>query len=128
MSSTTNTEYMVFSSILLVALLLMPPVLMADRWNSSNNPSRLHSDATPKKPATTKKTKPKGKNPSNDRHYKVKIDSQGRSTIRFGDGKKGRRPPRGQQGIRARYRHGKSTSAPSTTVKSKQNTIKIDKK
>jgi len=119
---------MTFIGVLLVALLLAPPPLLAESWDSSNNPSRLRGDVKAKKPATAKKTKPKGKNQSSDRQYEVKTDSRGRSTVRFGDGQTGRRPPRGRQGIIDRYRQGKSTSTPSTTVKTKQGTRKIDKK
>lgn len=128
MSSSATTICKVFSNALLAALLMAPSTLLADRWDSSNNPSRFHSEAKPKKPATTKKTNPKEKNLSNDRHYEVKTDSRGRSTVRFGDGQTGRRLPRGQRGITGRYRQSKSASSPSTTTKPKKDIKKIDKK
>ena len=40
-----------------------------------------------------------------DRHYVVAVDRQGNGIVRFGDGKKGRRPPAGSN-ITATYRFG----------------------
>ena len=39
-----------------------------------------------------------------DRVYTTTIDAEGKTTIRFGDGKTGARPPTGKQNMRARYR------------------------
>jgi len=111
MSPTASTICKTFGDILLA-----PPALLAESWDSNNNP------------ATAKKTMPKGKNQSSDRRHEVKTDSRGQSTTRFGDGQTGRRPPHGRQGITDRYRQGKSTSTRSTTVKPKQDKRKIDKK
>jgi hypothetical protein len=41
-----------------------------------------------------------------DRVFTASIDDAGRTTVRFGDGVEGARPPSGQDNIRARYRKG----------------------
>ena len=58
MSSTATTICKTFSSTLLAVLLLAPPTLLADRWQSSNNPGRLHGEVKPKMQTTTEKKKP----------------------------------------------------------------------